>query len=216
VGHEECGFDVTAIGISPLSVEDLFIKVNVVVVDGIVEGNCDHLWDPFTSIVAGAKVSRNFRTIFGAEAVGQLADVLVAEWSPVWIVFNIACIFVRTIVAVLVAITEKTLVDADGVAACKLSDLTERLICAEQRLNFPLLGQLVTVLHSPLPITRLLLQVKGQSRGASDGLQAPCSALDDISAGVFSRLQSKQLASALSSAEFLLLSQFLITLAKNS
>ena len=44
----------------------------------------------------------------------------------------------------------------------------------------------------------------------------PSSALDDISAGVFARLQSKQLAGALSSAEFLLLSQFLITLAKNS
>ena len=40
--------------------------------------------------------------------------------------------------------------------------------------------------------------------------------LDDISTGVFARLQSKQLASALSSAELLLLSQFLITLAKNS
>jgi len=216
VGHKEGGFDVTAIGISPLSVEDLVVKVNVVVVDGIVEGNCDHLWDSVTSIVARAKVSRNLRTIFGAETVRQLADVLVAEWSPVRIVFNIACIFVRTIITVLVAITEKTLVDADGVAARKLSNLTERLVCAEQRLNFPLLGQLVTVLHSPLPITRLLLQVKRQTRRASDGLQAPCSALDDISAGVFARLQSKQLAGALSSAEFLLLSQLLITLAKNS
>ena len=44
----------------------------------------------------------------------------------------------------------------------------------------------------------------------------PCSALDDISARVFAGLQSKQFARALSSAEFLLLSQFLITLAKNS
>jgi hypothetical protein len=216
VGDEEGGLNVASIGVSPLSVEDLVVKVNVVVVDGIIEGNCDHLWDSVTSIVARAKVSRNLRTIFGAEAVGQLADVLVAEWSPVRIVFNIACIFVRTIVTVLVAITEKTLVDADGVAARKLSNLTERLVCAEQRLNFPFLGQLVTVLHSPLPITRLLLQVKRQARGASDGLQAPCSALDDISAGVFPRLQSKQLAGALSSAEFLLLSQLLITLAKNS
>ena len=83
-----------------------------------------------------------------------------------------AGIFVRTVVAVLVAVTEKTLVDADRVTARKLSDLTERLICAEQRLDFPLLGQLVTVLHSPLPITRLLLQIKRQTRGASDGLQA--------------------------------------------
>ena len=83
-----------------------------------------------------------------------------------------ACIFVRTIITILVAITEKTLVDADGISTCKLSDLTERLICAEQRLNFSLLGQLVTVLHSPLPVARLLLQVKGKARGASDGLQA--------------------------------------------
>ena len=144
-----------------------------------------------------------------------------------------AGIFIRAVVAVLVAVTEKTLVNADGVTARKLSDLTERLICAQQRLHFPLLGQLVTVLHSPLPITSLLLQVKRQTRGASDGLQAlkrsfikhfhkgdlhthPCSALDDISAGVCPRLQSKQLASALSSAQLLLLSQFLITLAKNS
>ena len=89
MGHEECGFDVTAIGISPLSVEDLVIKVNVVVVDGIVEGNCDHLWDPVTSVVARAKVSGNLRTIFRAEAVGQLADVLVTEWSPVRIVFDV-------------------------------------------------------------------------------------------------------------------------------
>ena len=81
-----------------------------------------------------------------------------------------AGIFIRTVVAVLVAVTEKTLVDADRVTARKLANLTERLICAEQRLDFPFLGQLVTVLHSPLPITRLLLQVKRQTRGASDGL----------------------------------------------
>ena len=83
-----------------------------------------------------------------------------------------AGIFIRAVVAVLVAVTEKTLVNADGVTARKLSNLTERLICAEQRLHLLLLGQLITVLHSPLPITRLLLQVKGEARGASDGLQA--------------------------------------------
>merc|ERR1711981_501406 len=139
MGHKEGGLYVTAIGIPPLSVEDLVVEVDVVVVDGVVEGDCDHLWDSVTPIVARAKVSRNLRTIFGAEAVEQLADVLVAEWSPVWIVFNIAGIFIRTVIAVLVAVTEKTLVDADGVTARKLSDLTERLICAQQRLNFPLL-----------------------------------------------------------------------------
>ena len=89
MGHKEGGLYVTAVGIPPLSVEDLVIEVDVVVVDGVVEGDCDHLWDPVTSIVARAKVSRNLGTIFGAEAVGQLADVLVTKWSPVWIVFNI-------------------------------------------------------------------------------------------------------------------------------
>ena len=83
-----------------------------------------------------------------------------------------AGIFIGTVVTVLVAVTEKTLVDADRVTARKLANLTERLICAEQRLDFPLLGQLVTVLHSPLPITSLLLQVEGKTRRAPDGLQA--------------------------------------------
>ena len=89
VRHEESGLYVTAIGIPPLSVEDLIIEVNIVVVDGIVKGNGDHLWDPVTTIVAGAKVSGNLRSVLGAEAVRQLADVLVTQWSPVWIVFNI-------------------------------------------------------------------------------------------------------------------------------
>ena len=83
-----------------------------------------------------------------------------------------AGVFIRPVIAVLVSVAEKTLVDADGVTTRELPDLTEGFICAEQRLNLPLLGQLVTVLHSPLPITRLLLQVKRQTRGASDGLQA--------------------------------------------
>merc|ERR1719175_255843 len=93
--------------------------------------------------------------------------------------------------------TEKVLAYTDGISTCKLVVLTERLICAEQRLHLLLLGQLITVLHSPLPITRLLLQVKGEARGASDGLQARCRALDDVPAGVRPGLQPEQLARAL-------------------
>merc|ERR1719507_1199019 len=99
-------------------------------------------------------------------------------------VVNVACIFVRAVCAILLSITEKVLAYTNGISARKLVVLTERLVCAEQRLHLLLLGQLITVLHSPLPITRLLLQVKGKARGASDGLQASCSALDDIPAGV--------------------------------
>ena len=44
----------------------------------------------------------------------------------------------------------------------------------------------------------------------------PRCALDDISAGIVAGLQTKQFARALSSAELLLLSQFLIALTENS
>merc|ERR1712047_124856 len=94
--------------------------------------------------------------------------------------------------------------------------ISQRLVGAEKRLHLPFLGQLVTVLHSPLPITSLLLQVEGETRRTSDGLQAPRCALDDISAGIVTGLQTKQFAGALSSAELLLLSQFLIALTENS
>ena len=83
-----------------------------------------------------------------------------------------AGIFIGTVVTVLVAVTEKSLVNADGVSACELANLTEGLVGAEKRLHLSFLGQLVTVLHSPLPITRLLLQIEGETRRTSDGLQA--------------------------------------------
>ena len=144
-----------------------------------------------------------------------------------------AGIFVRAVCAIFLSITEKVLAYTDGISACKLVVLTERLISAEQRLHLLLLGQLITVLHSPLPITRLLLQVEGEARGASDGLQAlirerlrnfglserptySCSALDDVPAGVFARLQPEQLARAFVLAKLRLVGLcLLIVLADN-
>ena len=41
--NKETGFDVAAVGIFPLLVEDFTVEVNVVIVDGIVEGDGDHL-----------------------------------------------------------------------------------------------------------------------------------------------------------------------------
>lgn len=47
VGHEERGFDVTAVGVLALSVEDLLVELDVVVVDGVIEGDGDHLGNVF-------------------------------------------------------------------------------------------------------------------------------------------------------------------------
>lgn len=41
--HEEGRLDVAAVWVLALAVKDLFIEANVVVVDGVVEGDCDHL-----------------------------------------------------------------------------------------------------------------------------------------------------------------------------
>ena len=88
MGHEEGGLNITAIGISPSS-EDLVVKVNVVVVDGIVKRDCDHLWDPLAVIIVWAEISRHLRSVLGAEAVGQLADLLVTWRCTVGIVVDI-------------------------------------------------------------------------------------------------------------------------------
>lgn len=42
VGHEESGFDGAAVGVESV-LEDELVQIHVVDVDGIVEGDCDHL-----------------------------------------------------------------------------------------------------------------------------------------------------------------------------
>ena len=140
------------------------------------------------------------------------------------------CIFIRSISAVLLPITEEALLDANGVPTGELVGLTEGLVRAQERLHFLLLGELITVLHSPLPVTGLLLQVKRQTGRAADGLQTlgikalppmcllthRCSALDHVPAGVASSLQAEQLAGALVLAELRLVGLGLfIVLTKN-
>lgn len=44
VGYEECALDLAAIWILALSIEDLFIQIDVVNINGTVECQCDHLW----------------------------------------------------------------------------------------------------------------------------------------------------------------------------
>jgi hypothetical protein len=78
VGHEECRFDVAAVGILSLSIEHFLVELDVVVVDGIVEGDGDHLWDVFRG-----QIARNCRPILRAEAVGQHTHRWIAWWSAI-------------------------------------------------------------------------------------------------------------------------------------
>lgn len=68
VRHEERGFDVTPVGIPSFSIEYFLVQFDVVVVDGIVKGDRNHLRDFF-----GRQVVWYSGTVFGAETVGQNA-----------------------------------------------------------------------------------------------------------------------------------------------
>lgn len=84
VGHEEGGLDVAAVGVLAVTVEDFFVQLDVVVVDGVIEGDGDHLRHIF-----GGQVARNGGSIFRTEAVWKDADRWVAGWRSVGVVVNI-------------------------------------------------------------------------------------------------------------------------------
>ena len=83
VGHEEGALDVTTVGVSALLVEDLGVEVDVSDVDRVVEGECDHLGDQGAPVVLGAEVPGDLGAVLGAEAVGQLAQLLITGGSAV-------------------------------------------------------------------------------------------------------------------------------------
>ena len=88
VRHKEGGLDVTSVGVLSLLVEDLLVKVDVVVVDGIIKGDGDHLGNIVTVGSGGsnsAKTAGNLSSVLRAETIGQFADVGVASWSAVGI-----------------------------------------------------------------------------------------------------------------------------------
>ena len=88
VGHKEGSLDVTPVGICP-STEDFIIEVNVVVVDGIIKGDGDHLGHSVTVVIVRTEVTGNFRAVLRAEAVRKLADILVTRGCTVGVVVNI-------------------------------------------------------------------------------------------------------------------------------
>jgi hypothetical protein len=84
VGNEERCLNVTAIRIFTLSIENFFVKFNVIVVDGIIEGNCDHL-----RYISGRQVTRDDGTIFRAKTVWQHTLAWVTWRSSIRIVIDI-------------------------------------------------------------------------------------------------------------------------------
>lgn len=84
VGNEVSRPDIATVGVFTFSVKDFFVEFNVVVVDGVIEGDGDHLGD-----VSGGQVAGNYCAVFGTEAVGQHTLGGVARRSPVGIVVDV-------------------------------------------------------------------------------------------------------------------------------
>ena len=92
VRHKEGGLDVTAVGVLALLVEDLLVQINVVVVDGIVEGDGDHLGNVLAVRAGGsdsAKAAGYLGAVLRAETVRKFANVGITSRSTVGIGVNI-------------------------------------------------------------------------------------------------------------------------------
>jgi hypothetical protein len=207
VRDKEGGLDVTAVGVLALLVEDLLVQVNVVVVDGVVKGDGDHLGNVLTVRAGGsnsAKASGDLGSILGTEAVGKLTDVGVASRSSVGVSVDLARVLIGSIAAVLGSVTEETSLDAVAIAASQVVLLADGLLGVEQRLDLLLSGLGVAVPDGGLPVAGLLLDIEGQTSWTTNGLETRSSALDDVSALVLSGLKPEPFSSTLVQAKLLL------------
>jgi hypothetical protein len=164
VGDKKTGFDVTAIRIFSLLVEDLTVEVNVVVIDGIIEGDSNHLRHVLASSASGtdlAEVTRNLCAILGTEAVRELANVAITWRGTIRVSINIASVLIRAIITILVTIAEKASRNAVAISASQLSVLAQWFISEQKGFNFFLFGFQLTVFDRGLPITSLFLNVEG-------------------------------------------------------
>lgn len=84
VGHEERSLDVAAIRILAFAIEHLLVQLDVVVVDGVVECDRDHLRD-----VSRWKVSGDCGSVFRAETIRENAYSWIAWRSAIWIVIDV-------------------------------------------------------------------------------------------------------------------------------
>ena len=81
VGDEEGGFNIATVRVLPLAVEYVLVKFDVIVVDGVIKGDGDHLGD-----VLGRQVVRDAGAVLGAEAVREDADGGIAGRGSVGVV----------------------------------------------------------------------------------------------------------------------------------
>lgn len=84
VRYEEGCLDITAVWILALAVEDLFVETDVVVVDGIVEGDRHHL-----GYILGREIAGYRGTVLRAETVGQGTHGRIAWWSSIGIIVHV-------------------------------------------------------------------------------------------------------------------------------
>jgi len=87
--------------------------------------------------------------------------------------------------------------------ARQLAFLAQRFISAQDGFQFAFLLFAVAVLHGCFPVTGLLLNVKGQTSRATNGLQTRSCALDDIATVVITGLKTEPF-TAFAFAEFAL------------
>lgn len=158
VRHEERSLNLTSVRIVSALLEDFVVEINVVIVNGVIEGDCHHLRHRVWFKFAG-----NLRAVNGTEAVGQNTLGLIAGRRAVGILVDGAGVLIGAIRAIRSAVTELLLLDTVAVTAGQLARLTDRLIGGEQRRYETWLFKLLTILNIRLPIAGLLLNVERQS-----------------------------------------------------
>ena len=90
VGHEESALDLTAVWILSLAIEQFLIEINVVRVDGSIEGDGDHLRN-----LVRVDISRDSRPVWRTETVGKLTFGQVAVRSSVGILAKLTVVMWR-------------------------------------------------------------------------------------------------------------------------
>lgn len=78
------GLDVASVRILSFPIENFLVQINIVVVNGIVECDGNHLWNIF-----GWQISRNGRSILWTEAVRKYTNRWIAWWSSIWIIVDV-------------------------------------------------------------------------------------------------------------------------------
>jgi len=123
VGDIERALEGTAIGILSFTIENLLEQINVVRVDGTVEGDGDHLRN-----LGRVNITGDPGTIGRTETVGQLTLAQIAVGSPVGILIYGASTLIRAIRTVKSFIAEEFFVNALAITALQLAIWTDGFV----------------------------------------------------------------------------------------